>query len=70
MKLPKLSFRPRSNFLEELLIVIGVVLIWRGMWNIMDMYMFPDKPVLSNILGILFGFLLLYLPDEDLKELI
>ncbi|MFH1218727.1 MAG: hypothetical protein V1679_02710 [Candidatus Peregrinibacteria bacterium] len=53
-----------------LLVVTGVVFVWRGLWNLMDLYLFPDMPILSNILGILLGLLLLLLPDEDIKELV
>ena len=53
-----------------LLIVFGVVFVWRGLWNLMDMYVLPDDPILGNVLGILIGISLLYMPDDDIKELV
>lgn len=50
--------------------VVGVIFVWRGLWSLMDMYLLPGYPVLSNVVGIVIGLLILYLPDEDLKELI
>lgn len=70
MKFPKLSFKMRSNFISSLIVVAGVVLVWRGLWNLMDIYFFPGEPLISNSLGILAGLILLYLPDDDIKELL
>ncbi len=53
-----------------LLVVASVVMVWRGLWNLMDTYLFPGSPILSNIISIILGLFLLYLPDEDIKELI
>lgn len=53
-------------------IVIGLVLIWRGIWYSLD---WLDKLFLNGshfwtaLLGILLGLLILYLPDHDLKEI-
>lgn len=53
-------------------IVVGLVLIWRGIWYILDGI---DKSVLGGnhvftaVGGIVIGLLVLYLPDKDLKEL-
>jgi len=66
----KYSLRPRAKFVSTLLVVVGVVLVWRGLWNLMDIYFFPGKPVLSNILSVLIGVLIFYLPDRDLSELV
>jgi len=68
--LPKISFRLRKGFFSMLLIVFGVVFVWRGLWNLMDMYVLPDDPILGNVLGILIGISLLYMPDDDIKELV
>ncbi len=66
----KVDFRLKPTFLNMLIIAIAVVFFWRGTWNLLDMYFFPEDPVLSNILSVLFGLFFLYLPDKDIKELI
>lgn len=59
-------------FIRTLAIVVGLVIIWRGIWHILD---YVDKTYLDgNILitavgGIIVGLLILYLPDHDLKEI-
>lgn len=60
----------RPGFYITLINIVGIVLVWRGLWNLMDQYIFPDKPLLSNIVTILVGLFLLYLPDHDIKELV
>lgn len=60
----------RPGFYVTLINVVGIVLVWRGLWNLIDKYIFPDKPLLSNIVTILVGLFLLYLPDRDIKELV
>jgi hypothetical protein len=66
----KKSFISRNHFFGIILILCAVILVWRGVWNLLDTYFFPDYPLLSNVLGILVGLILLYFPDEDLKELL
>ena len=64
-----LSLRWEPNFLRSMVIVIGVVFVWRGLWNLMDMYLLPDDFLLSNIVWIGLGIFLLYLIDGDLDNL-
>lgn len=59
-------------FAKNIVIVISLVLIWRGIWYILDridMQFFAGDHRLSAIGGILVGLLLLYIPDKDLKEI-
>lgn len=64
-----LSLKPRRYLIRDLIIVIGIVLVWRGIWHIADRFLFPNYPLLSEILGLLIGLFLLYLPDCDLSRL-
>lgn len=53
-------------------VALGVLLIWRGLWYIldgMDAIFFGNNHTYSAIGGIIAGILILYLPDKDLKEL-
>ncbi len=57
---------------RTLSIVVGVVLVWRGIWYILDnldTYLFGGSHVWTAIGGIVLGLLILYLPDRDLKEI-
>ena len=61
-----------AYFVRNFSIVIGLVLIWRGIWYVLD----ELDILLSNkghtwtaLGGIVVGLLILYLPDKDLKEI-
>lgn len=61
-----------SYFVKNFSVVFGVVLIWRGIWYVLDEIdaeFFDDQHFLTAVLGIVIGLLILYLPDKDLKEL-
>ncbi len=65
-----LSLHWDKNFLRNLVVVIGVVFVWRGIWNLMDKYFFPNMPYAwNNIVSSLLGILILYLPDSSTDEL-
>lgn len=59
-------------FTSSFAIVLGVVLVWRGVWFALDWF---DKTFMGGahwftVIGsVVLGFLILYLPDKDLSEL-
>lgn len=59
-------------FIRTLSIVIGLVLIWRGIWHILDVIetlYFGGEMFWTGVVGVCIGILLLYIPDHDLKEI-
>ena len=66
----RISLRPTKTFFSMILVVTCVVLIWRGIWNLLDLYFLRGHPILSNVIGILIGVIILYLPDRDIKDLL
>jgi hypothetical protein len=57
---------------EAALVMIGVVLVWRGMWIILDAidyYLFGGSHVITGILGVILGFTVLYYLDDELEGL-
>ncbi len=59
-------------FAKNTSIVIGLVMIWRGIWYVLDSLdalAFGGQHLVTAIGGIVLGLLILYLPDKDLKEL-
>lgn len=61
-----------AYFAKNLNIVIGVVLIWRGVWHILDyadILFFSGNRAWTAFGGIVIGLIMLYAPDHDLKEL-
>ncbi len=59
-------------FLKNLATIVGIVLVWRGVWYVLDgldREWFGGSHALTALGGILLGLLILYLPDHDLKEI-
>ncbi len=61
-----------SYFVKNLSIVVGLVLIWRGIWYVLDWLdsmFFAGDHILTALGGIILGLIILYIPDKDLKEI-
>jgi len=60
--------KPRKN-LRLILDAIGLILIWRGIWGILDLFFFPNSPIISYLGSIIFGFIFLVIDGNGLDEL-
>lgn len=61
-----------SYLVKNMGIVIGLVLVWRGIWHILDgvdLYLLDGNKMITAFGGVIVGLLILYLPDKDLKEI-
>ena len=61
-----------NYFTSSFAVVLGLVLIWRGIWYVLDAFdrlFFGGSHLQTAIAGIILGFLVLYLPDKNLNEL-
>lgn len=66
-KLTRLKARhPNGN---AIVIVLGIIMLWRGAWGLMDTYLFPGSPTLSYFVSIGLGILILYLDDFSIDNL-
>jgi hypothetical protein len=61
-----------SYFAKNLGIIIGIVLVWRGVWYTLDeidAFFFGGSHIYTALAGIIIGVLVLYLPDRNLREI-
>lgn len=61
-----------SYFASSFAVVLGLVLIWRGIWYVLDAVdrtLFSGNHFITAFAGIILGLLILYLPDKNLDEL-
>ena len=59
-------------FTKNVSIAIGIILIWRGVWvllDLVDQQLFGGSHVITALLGIVVGVLILYHPEKNLKAL-
>ena len=61
-----------SYFLENLITATGIILIWRGIWHLLDLVdliVFAENTLWTSVGGIFLGLFILFAPDKDLKGL-
>jgi len=49
---------PVANLILYLVAVVAVVAMWRGLWQLMDIYLWPKNPKRSNWASFIIGFVL------------
>lgn len=52
--------------------VLGIVLVWRGIWYILDwldLVLWNGNHTWTAVVGVAVGLFILYIPDKDLKEI-
>ena len=59
----------KNNF-KIFLLAIAIVAVWRGVWGLMDIYLFPNNELLSLISSLIIGIFILYFNDHRLNELV
>ena len=54
----------KTSFADVLIIIVAslaIVSFWRGVWGIMDIYLFPENFTLSLLVSIIMGLVILFL---------
>ena len=51
-------------YLRNLLIGIGGISFWRGMWLLSDVLLFPQDPITSAIVSIIIGLIIFIVANE------
>ena len=64
------KFRKNQDSNVNILIeCIAIIMIWRGVWDLLEIYVFPDSPFVSNVLCVILWVGILLLDDWKLWEL-
>lgn len=59
-------------FTSNISVVLGVVLIWRGIWYVLDeidKVLFGGSHAWTALLGVIIGIVIIYVPDKNLDEI-
>ena len=62
----------RKN-LDTLIIAIAIILVWRGVWGLADLYLTPTMPTVSFIISLIAGVIILFIHNSkkhDINELL
>lgn len=63
------KFKKKHKTAHIILVAIALVMLWRGIWGLLDIFLVPNNALLSYVLSILIAFIILYFDDFHLKEL-
>lgn len=70
-------FKRKSSFIkilrESIMMIIGAILIWRGVWVLLDRFdnrFFEGNHIWSALGGIVIGVVAVYLADRDLEDVV
>jgi len=61
---------PLNQLFFALVIGFAVISFWRGIWGLLDVYLFPDHYILSLWISVFLGVLILIATDYATKELL
>lgn len=53
----------KADFFDVLIVLVAslaIVGFWRGMWNLMDKFLFPGNFILSQVVSIVVGIIILF----------
>ena len=53
------KFKARHQTMFTIVIALAVVAFWRGIWGLMDLFIFPDSYLLSSITSVIIGLAIL-----------
>lgn len=67
---PKKEKRTFSKVMDTLLVALAIVLFWRGVWGLMDLYLFPKNLTISYMSSLAIGIVILYSTKRLMKYLI
>tara|TARA_Y100000310_G_scaffold144893_3_gene144196 strand:- start:19799 stop:20011 length:213 start_codon:yes stop_codon:yes gene_type:complete len=58
-----------QQILFAIIIGVAVISFWRGIWGLMDEYLFPNNLEISYTISVLIGILILYITHYIVREL-
>ncbi|MBU1252349.1 MAG: hypothetical protein KJ905_02030 [Nanoarchaeota archaeon] len=59
-----------KEVISTLILGLAIIAFWRGVWGLMDLYLFPNNPVWSFSFSVLIGVIILYSTKNLIKRLI
>lgn len=65
----KLIRKEKKSNIHTLVMAVAVVMIRRGVWWILDKFLFPNHELISYIVGVIIGILIIYIDDKRVDEL-
>jgi len=62
--------RSLKNIFLTIILGFAIVAFWRGVWGLMDLYLFPGNHVLSLWVSVFLGVFILYITKNLINRLV
>ena len=59
-----------AKTLEAVIIGAGLILFWRGIWMLADVYLFPDSRVISGTISLIIGLSILGFTENLIPQIL
>lgn len=59
----------KHHVMYAILIGTSMIMLWRGMWGLLDSYLFPTNKTVSYLLSVIIGFTILLFTGRLVKKL-
>ena len=56
--------------LNIIIVCVCIIMIWRAVWDMCDLFIFPDNQILSDIICFVIWIIVLLIDDGKLEELL
>jgi len=66
----KFSRRSFKKIAHTILIAFAIVSFWRGVWGLMDLYLYPQNPLVSFLISLILGIVILYFTKNIVNRLV
>ncbi len=70
MESKKKRLKRVKDVFYTILIAFAIISFWRGIWGLMDLYLYPGNHVASFSISIILGIIILYSTENLIKRLI
>lgn len=64
------KLKSHHQVIFALIISVGLIALWRGIWGLMDIYFFPSNQPLSLFLSVFLGIVMLFLVNYSIKQIV
>ena len=63
------KFKKKHKVIHLLIVSTAIVMLWRGIWGLLDLYLFADNQTISYFVSVMVAFAILYLDNFHLKDI-
>lgn len=63
------KFKKERPYVNAIILILAIIMLWRGVWGMLDVFLFPGSPLLSYLASFALGAVILYLDGFSLDDL-